>query len=114
MYIGLHRFLILPIYQVPSIAIKCIHKYKYRYRYMVALYSGQYTSIFGAVKCYVSTIAFNYSCYYLYNNRIGICVTYFTDSDITKKRWYWPDTDTDARIGATLYVHTCIIYVHTY
>ena len=48
---------------------------------------------------------FNYlvkSCYYLYNNRIGTCVTYFTDSDTTKKCWYWPDTDTDARIGAAL------------
>ena len=48
---------------------------------------------------------FNYlvkSCYYLYNNRIDTCVTYFTDSDTTKKCWYWPDTDTDARIGAAL------------
>ena len=33
---------------------------------------------------------------------IGTCVTYFTDSDITKKCWYWPDTDTDIRIGAAL------------
>ena len=30
------------------------------------------------------------------------CVTYFTDSDTTKKCWYWPDTDTDIRIGAAL------------
>ena len=32
--IGLHRFQILPILQVPSTAVRCIHKYKYRYRYM--------------------------------------------------------------------------------
>ena len=94
LHIGLHRFQILPILQVPSTGIKCIHKYKYRYRYMIALYSGQYISIFGVVKCYASTVIFNYlvkSCYYLYNNRIGTCVTYFTDSDTTKKCWYWPD-----------------------
>ena len=27
-----------------------------------------------------------------------------TDSDTIKKCWYWPDTDTDTRIGAALYV----------
>ena len=76
--------------------------------HMVALYSGQYTSFFGVVKCYISTnsiVIFNYlvkSCYYLYNNRIGTCATYFTDSNTTKNRWYWPDTDTDTRIGAAL------------
>ena len=25
-----------------------------------------------------------------------------TDSDTIKKCWYWPDTDTDTRIGAAL------------
>ena len=39
--IGLHRFQILPILQVPSAAVKCIHKYKYRYRYMETPYSVQ-------------------------------------------------------------------------
>ena len=48
----------------------------------------------------------------IYNNRIGTCVTYFTDSDITKKCWYWPDTDTDARIGAALYVHIHALYTY--
>ena len=59
------------------------------------------------VKCYTSTnsvVIFNYlvkSCYYLYN-RIGTCATNFTDSDTTKKCWYWPNTDTDTRIGVAL------------
>ena len=35
--VGVHRFQILPILQVPSTAVKCIHKYKYRYRYMETL-----------------------------------------------------------------------------
>ena len=30
-YVRLHRFQILPILQVPSITVKCIHKYRYRY-----------------------------------------------------------------------------------
>ena len=37
-----------------------------------------------------------------YNKGIGTCVTYLTDSDTTKKCWYWPDTNTDTRIGAAL------------
>ena len=32
-----------------------------------------------------------------YNKGIGTCVTYLTDSDTSKKCWYWPDTDTDIR-----------------
>ena len=36
------------------------------------------------------------------NNRIGTCVMYLTDSDTIKICWYWPDTDTDTRIGAAL------------
>ena len=32
----------------------------------------------------------------------GTCVTYLTDSNTAKKCWYWPDTDTDTRIGALL------------
>ena len=39
------------------------------------------------------------------NNRYSTpttCVTYFTDSDTAKKCWYWPDKDTDTRIGAAL------------
>ena len=28
---------------------------------------------------------------------IGTCITYFTDSDIIKNCWYWPDTNTDTR-----------------
>ena len=39
--LGLHRFQILPILQVPSTAIKCIYKYKYRYRYMEVLHNLQ-------------------------------------------------------------------------
>ena len=39
--IGLHRFQILPILQVPSTAIKCIYKYKYQYWYMKALHCLQ-------------------------------------------------------------------------
>ena len=37
--VGLHRFQILLIFQIPSTAVKCIHKYKYRY--MEALCSVQ-------------------------------------------------------------------------
>ena len=37
-------------------------------------------------------------------NRIGTCVAYLTDSDTIKKYWYWPDTDTDTRIGAALLI----------
>ena len=29
-------------------------------------------------------------------------MAYLTDSDTIKKYWYWPDTDTDTRIGAAL------------
>ena len=77
---------------------------------MVALYSGQYTyQHFGVVKCYTSTnsiVIFNYlvkSCYYLYNNRIGsyLC-NIFRRFQYHQKCWYWPDTDTDTRIGAAL------------
>ena len=35
--LGLHRFQILPILQVPNTAVKGIHKYKYRYQYMETL-----------------------------------------------------------------------------
>ena len=50
---------------------------------MVALYSGQYISIFGVVKCYKSYYLVKL-CHNLYTYRIGTCVTYFTDSDTTK------------------------------
>ena len=43
---------------------------------------------FGAVKYYtrvpIPLLYLIKSCYYLYNNGIGTCVTYFTDSDTTK------------------------------
>ena len=29
---------------------------------------------------------------------------YLTDSDTIKICWYWPDTDTDTRIGAALMI----------
>ena len=35
--VGPHRFQILLILQVPSAAIKYIHKYKYQYRYLETL-----------------------------------------------------------------------------
>ena len=35
--LGLHRFQILPILQVSSTAVRCIHKCRYRYRYMEIL-----------------------------------------------------------------------------
>ena len=31
---------------------------------------------------------------------------YLTDSDAIKICWYWPDTDTDTRIGAALCINT--------
>ena len=34
--------------------------------------------------------------------RTGTCIMYLTDSDTIKICWYWPDTDTDTRIGAAL------------
>ena len=80
---------ILPILQVPSTVVKCIHKYKYRYRYMEAL-------------CIVQS-QFNFSVDYLSHfNWIGTCITYMTDSNTIKKCWYWLDTNTDTRIGAAL------------
>ena len=73
---------------------------------MVALYSGQYTSIFGVVKCYTSTnsvVMFNYyAITYITTELVLNCATYFTDSDTTKKHCNWPDTNTDTRIGAAL------------
>ena len=39
--VALHRFQILPILQIPSTTVKCIHKYKYRYRYMEILCTVQ-------------------------------------------------------------------------
>ena len=41
-----------------------------------------------------------YSRYKMITELVGTCITCFTDSDITTKCWYWPDTDTDTRIDA--------------
>ena len=35
--LGLHQFQILPILQVPSTVVRCIHKYRYQYQYMEIL-----------------------------------------------------------------------------
>ena len=37
--IGLYRFHILPILQVPNTAVKCVHKCKYRYKGTYEIYS---------------------------------------------------------------------------
>ena len=44
------------------------------------------------------------------NNRIGTCVMYLTNSDTIKICWYWPDTDTDTRIGAALVIGVEDVY----
>ena len=45
------------------------------------------------------------------NNRIGTCIMYLTDSDTIKIYWYWPNTDTDSRIGAALAIILLIQHV---
>ena len=41
--------------------------------------------------------------------RIGTCIMYLPDSDTIKICWYWPDTNTDTRIGAALGMSTEVI-----
>ena len=78
----LHQFHILPILlQVPSTAIKSIHRYKYRYRYMEhSTVCNHYLSFnWKSISTGAQEIHFKRR-----YNRIGTCTLYFTDSDITK------------------------------
>ena len=43
---------------------------------------------------------------------MGTRIAYLTDSDIIKKHWYWPDTDTRNRYSPNNYMMFISINLH--